>query len=62
MENVVNKKFKVEKIVYYNSSNKWGVLATSAVDSLDGLEVELLNNYGNITYKSKLYEIIKVVF
>ena len=53
MNEIVEKKFKVQKIVYYNSSNKWGVLATSTVDSLDGYEAELLNNFGNITLSGK---------
>ena len=49
MDEITKKKFKVEKIIFYNSSNKWGVLATSTIDSLNGYESELLNNYGNIT-------------
>lgn len=48
MDEIVEKKFKIERIIYYNNSNKWGILATSAVDSLGEYSAELLNNYGNI--------------
>ena len=49
MNEIKEKKFIVEKIVYYNSQKFWGVLGLTPVDSLDGLEVELLNNWGSIS-------------
>ena len=46
---IENKKFKVEKIVFYNSQNLWGVLGLDPVDSLGSLKAELLNVYGSIS-------------
>ena len=46
---IVEKKFTVEKVVFYNSQSLWGVLGLSPVDSLDGLEAELLNMYGSVS-------------
>ena len=46
---IENKKFKVEKIVYYNTQRLWGVLGLTPVDFLDGLETELLNVWGSIS-------------
>ena len=46
---IQNKKFKIEKIVYYNDTNHWGVVGLSLVDTLGSLEAELLNVYGNIS-------------
>ena len=46
---IEGKKFKVEKIVYYNTQNSWGVLGLKPIDVLDGLEVELLNVFGSVS-------------
>ena len=46
---IKEKKFKVEKVVYYNSQKLWGVLGLIPIDSLNGLETELLNTYGSIS-------------
>lgn len=43
------KKFTVEKVVFYNAQSLWGVLGLSPVDSLGGLESELLNMYGSVS-------------
>ena len=46
---IIDKKFKVEKVVFYNSQSLWGVLGLKPIDSLDGLESELLNMYGSVS-------------
>ena len=46
---IEQKKFRVEKVVYYNSSSHWGVLGLTPVDKLGSLETELLNAFGSIT-------------
>lgn len=46
---IKEKKFRVEKVVYYNSQKLWGVLGLSPVDSLGDIEFELLNMYGSIS-------------
>ena len=46
---IKEKKFIVEKVVYYNSQKLWGVLGLSPVDSLGDIEFELLNMYGSIS-------------
>lgn len=49
MYEIQDKKFKVEKIVFYNASSSWGVLATAPVDFLGEAEFDLLNDFGNIS-------------
>ena len=49
MADIENKKFRVEKVVYYNSQKSWGVLGLSPVDKLEDLEKDLLNMYGSIS-------------
>ena len=44
-----NKRFKVDKIVYYDKESKWGVLATQALYPLPDEEIELVNAYNNIS-------------
>ena len=46
---IIDKKFKVEKVVFYNSQTLWGVVGLTPIDSLDGLESELLNMYGSVS-------------
>lgn len=46
---IENKKFRVNKIIYFNPENKWGVLGTINMEPLNGLETSLLNKYSNIT-------------
>ena len=46
---IKEKKFIVEKVVYYNSQKLWGVLGLSTVDSLGDIEFELLIMYGSIS-------------
>ena len=46
---IEDKKFKVERVVFYNSQSLWGVLGLTPVDSLGELETELLNVYGSIS-------------
>ena len=46
---IESKKFKVERIVYYDQKGKWGVLATTPVDDLGPIGSSLLNKYGNIS-------------
>ena len=40
MADVENKKFRVEKLVYYNSQNLWGVLGLTPIDDLGSLGKE----------------------
>lgn len=49
MFEIKDKKFKVERIVYYNDKNSWGVLGTAPLEPLGDAEIELLNMYGNIS-------------
>ena len=49
MADIENKKFKVEKLVYYNSQKLWGVLGLTPIDDLGSLKGELLNVYGSIS-------------
>ena len=46
---IKEKKFKVEKVVYYNSQKLWGVLGLTPIDDLGELKAELLNVYGSIS-------------
>ena len=48
MEEIKNKKFKVERIIWYSQQTHWGVLATKPLDSLDGYEVDLMNHFSNV--------------
>ena len=64
MADVENKKFRVEKLVYYNSQNLWGVLGLTPIDDLGSLGKELLNVYGSITASGsfeKPYEDTEVI-
>ena len=61
---IKNKKFKVEKVVFYNSQNMWGVLGLDPIDSLGDLKTELLNVYGSISASGsfeKPYENAEVI-
>ena len=49
MSDIENKKFKVEKVVYYNSQKLWGVLGLNPVDDLGNFTTELINVYGSVT-------------
>ena len=49
MKDIENKKFKVEKVVYYNSQKLWGVLGLTPVDDLGEAGKELVNVYGSVT-------------
>ena len=60
---IIDKKFKVEKVVYYNSQSMWGVLGLKPIDALEGLE-DLLNMYGSVSACGnfpKLYENAEVL-
>ncbi len=46
---IQEKKFKVEKVVYYNSQRLWGVIGLTPIDDLGDLNAELLNMYGSIS-------------
>ena len=46
---IKEKKFKVEKVVYYNSQKLWGVIGLTPIDDLGELKAELLNVYGSIS-------------
>jgi ATP-dependent exoDNAse (exonuclease V) alpha subunit len=46
---IKEKKFKVEKVVYYNSQKLWGVIGITPIDDLGDLKAELLNVYGSIS-------------
>ena len=48
MPDIENKKFRVEKVVFYNSQKLWGVLGLTPVDDLGELGKDLLNIYGSI--------------
>ena len=48
MADINKKKFKVEKIIYYNSEKSWGVLGTAPLKFLGDSEFELANDFGNI--------------
>ena len=49
MTDIENKKFRVEKLVYYNSQKFWGVLGLTPIDDLGEIGKELFNIYGSIT-------------
>lgn len=46
---IKEKKFRVEKVVYYNSQKLWGVIGVVPLDDLGELGTELLNVYGSIS-------------
>lgn len=46
---IQEKKFRVEKVVYYNQQKMWGVVGLTPIDDLGGLETELLNMFGSIS-------------
>lgn len=46
---IKEKKFRVEKVVYYNSQRLWGVIGVIPLDDLGELGTELLNAYGSIS-------------
>ena len=61
---IKDKKFRVERVVYYNSQKMWGVLGLSPVDDLGELQAELLNLYGTISACGsfpKAYEGVEVL-
>lgn len=49
MDAIEKKKFKVEKIVYYDKSSNWGVLATKPLEDIGPLQSKLINKYGNVS-------------
>lgn len=49
MADIKDKKFRVEKVVYYNSQKLWGVLGLTPIDDLGNLGKDLINVYGSIT-------------
>ena len=49
MADIENKKFRVEKLVYYNSQKLWGVLGLAPIDDLGEAGKELINIYGSIS-------------
>lgn len=49
MDAIEKKKFKVEKIVYYDKSSNWGVLATKPLEDIGPLQSKLTNKYGNVS-------------
>ena len=49
MPDIENKKFRVEKLVYYNPQKLWGVIGLTPIDNLGDLGKELLNVFGSIT-------------
>ena len=49
MADIENKKFRVEKLVYYNSQKLWGVLGLTPIDDLGEAGKELINIYGSIS-------------
>ena len=46
---IKEKKFRVEKVVYYNSQKLWGVIGLTPISDLGNLKAELLNVYGSIS-------------
>lgn len=49
MNEINEKKFKVEKLVYYNSQKLWGVLGLIPIDDIGELKAELINVWGSIS-------------
>ena len=48
MEEIRNKRFRVDKIVYFNRDSKWGVLGTTPLESLGEVEYSLRNDFGSV--------------
>lgn len=46
---IQEKHFKVERIIYFDKANKWGVLATKPLFKLTVAQKSLMNNYDNIS-------------
>ena len=46
---VENKRFKVERIVFYNKESQWGVLATRPLFDLPPKQSDLMNSYNNVS-------------
>ena len=46
---IQEKHFKVERIIYFDKANKWGVLATKPLFRLTVAQKSLMNNYDNIS-------------
>ena len=64
MADVENKKFRVEKVVYYNSQKLWGVLGLTPIDDLGDIGKDLFNSYGSISASGsfeKPYEDTEVI-
>lgn len=59
MQTIEEKKFKVEKIVYYDTKSKWGVLATKAIDKLGDIQGSLTNKYGNISVTGNFEDVFE---
>ena len=46
---IQEKHFKVERIIYFDKANKWGVLATRPMFNLTAEQKSLMNSYDNIS-------------
>ena len=46
---IKEKRFRVKKVVYYNSQKLWGVLGLTPIDDIGDLKAELLNAFGSIS-------------
>ena len=49
MNEIKAKKFKVEKVVYYNSQKLWGVLGLKPIDDIGSMKLELTNAWCSIS-------------
>lgn len=61
---IQEKKFRVEKVVYYNSQKLWGVIGVTPIDDIGDLKNELLNVFGSISCSGsfpKPYEDAEVI-
>ena len=61
---IKEKKFKIERVVYYSSQKLWGVLGLTPIDDLGVLQAELLNLYGTVSACGsfpKIYEGAEVI-
>lgn len=49
MFDIEKKRFKVDRIIFYNKESEWGVLATTPVEDLPEKQECLYNKYGNVS-------------
>lgn len=57
MDEIKDKKFKVEKVVYYDKEKRWGALGATIIDDLGDLTDSLKNSFGGVSIIGNFQEV-----